>query len=102
MSVTLTIGPSADADVLGSSVAATDDAQAWQNSALCRQIDSGDLFFPEKGGSALEAKRICLACDVRAECLDYALTNDERFGVYGGTTPAERDKLQRAAYEQAR
>ena len=44
----------------------------WQERALCAQTDP-EAFFPEKGGSTREAKRICSGCEVRAECLEYAL-----------------------------
>ncbi|MGH3813281.1 MAG: WhiB family transcriptional regulator, partial [Pseudonocardiaceae bacterium] len=53
--------------------------QEWQERALCAQTDP-EAFFPEKGGSTREAKRICAGCEVRAECLEYALAFDERFG----------------------
>ncbi len=55
-------------------------------------------FFPEKGGSTREAKKVCTSCEVRAECLDYALANDERFGIWGGgLSERERRKLKRRA-----
>ena len=56
---------------------------SWQELALCAQTDP-EAFFPEKGGSTREAKRVCLSCDVRQECLEYALAHDERFGIWGG------------------
>ena len=56
------------------------DAQSWQEQALCAETDP-EAFFPEKGGSTREAKKVCLTCDVRGECLEYALMNDERFGI---------------------
>ena len=68
----------------------------WQERALCAQTDP-EAFFPEKGGSTREAKRICSGCEVRAECLEYALTNDERFGIWGGLSERERRRLRRAA-----
>lgn len=68
----------------------------WQERALCAQTDP-EAFFPEKGGSTREAKRICGGCDVRAECLDYALAQDERFGIWGGLSERERRRLRRAA-----
>ena len=40
--------------------------QEWQEQALCAQTDP-EAFFPEKGGSTREAKRICQACAVRDE-----------------------------------
>ena len=68
----------------------------WSEDAKCLQADP-DTFFPEKGGSTREAKRICLQCDVREQCLDYALDNDERFGIWGGLSERERRRLKRIA-----
>jgi WhiB family redox-sensing transcriptional regulator len=68
----------------------------WQERALCAQTDP-EAFFPEKGGSTREAKRVCLTCDVRSECLEYALSNDERFGIWGGLSERERRKLKKRA-----
>lgn len=73
-----------------------DGALAWQVDALCAQTDP-EAFFPEKGGSTRDAKRICTSCDVRGECLEYALSNDERFGIWGGLSERERRKLKRRA-----
>ena len=67
---------------------------AWQERALCAQTDP-EAFFPEKGGSTREAKKVCTQCEVRAECLDYALAHDERFGIWGGLSERERRKLKR-------
>lgn len=68
----------------------------WHERALCAQTDP-EAFFPEKGGSTREAKKICVGCEVRAECLTYALANDERFGIWGGLSERERRRLKRAA-----
>lgn len=75
-----------------------DDAEelTWQERALCAQTDP-ESFFPEKGGSTREAKRVCLTCEVRAECLEYALGHDERFGIWGGLSERERRKLKKLA-----
>lgn len=67
----------------------------WSVSALCAQTDP-DAFFPEKGGSTAAAKRVCRSCLVRSECLEYALENDERFGVWGGLSERERRRPGRA------
>lgn len=72
-----------------------DGPLAWQQHALCAQTDP-EAFFPEKGGSTREAKSVCTTCDVRAECLEYALLNDERFGIWGGLSERERRKLRRS------
>ncbi len=68
----------------------------WQERALCAQTDP-EAFFPEKGGSTREAKKVCQNCEVRQECLEYALANDERFGIWGGLSERERRKLRRRA-----
>ena len=72
---------------------ATTDEE-WQERALCAQTDP-EAFFPEKGGSTREAKRICQGCEVRDACLDYALAHDERFGIWGGLSERERRRLKR-------
>lgn len=69
---------------------------SWQADALCAQTDP-EAFFPEKGGSTRDAKRICTGCEVKAQCLDYALKNDERFGIWGGLSERERRKLKKRA-----
>ncbi|RVW04576.1 WhiB family transcriptional regulator [Rhodococcus spongiicola] len=71
-----------------------DEEEQWQDRALCAQTDP-EAFFPEKGGSTREAKRICMGCEVRDECLEYALANDERFGIWGGLSERERRRLKR-------
>lgn len=68
----------------------------WAAEAKCLEADP-ETFFPEKGGSTREAKRICARCTVRSECLEYALENDERFGIWGGLSERERRKLKRMA-----
>jgi WhiB family redox-sensing transcriptional regulator len=72
------------------------EEQEWQERALCAQTDP-EAFFPEKGGSTREAKRICLGCEVKDDCLEYALAHDERFGIWGGLSERERRKLKKRA-----
>ena len=68
----------------------------WQTDALCAQTDP-EAFFPEKGGSTRDAKKVCGACSVRSQCLEYALANDERFGIWGGLSERERRRLRKRA-----
>lgn len=74
----------------------------WRAEAVCAQI-GGDIWHPEKGGSTREAKLVCNGgpgrepCPVRAECLQYALDHDERFGIWGGYSERERRALKRGA-----
>src|ERR1700739_605766 len=54
-----------------------------------------DLFFPERGASTREAKEVCRGCVVREDCLEYALANGEKFGIWGGLSERERRKIRR-------
>lgn len=73
---------------------AEDEAQPWQDRALCAQTDP-EAFFPEKGGSTREAKQVCRGCEVRAQCLQYALSTEQRAGIWGGLSDRERRRLKR-------
>lgn len=78
---------------------AGDAAPRWQDRALCAGTDP-ELFFPGRGASSKEAKKVCRGCVVRAECLDYALAADERYGVWGGLS--ERDRMRLKMTDQGR
>lgn len=69
---------------------------AWQGKARCLEVDP-EIFFPERGGSSKAARQVCMYCEVRIECLKYALANREQFGIWGGTSERERRKLRRLA-----
>jgi len=83
------------AEIPGWNLAGPEGA-AWQDQALCAQTDP-EAFFPEKGGSTREAKRVCRGCEVRAQCLEFALDNDQEFGIWGGLSERERRKVSRQA-----
>ena len=70
------------------------EVPTWQRSANCLGVDP-DLFFPERGGSTREAKEVCRGCVVRKDCLQYALDNSEKFGIWGGLSERERRRLRR-------
>ena len=67
--------------------------ESWRLDGLCAETDP-EAFFPEKGGSTRDAKRVCAGCPVRLECLEYALGNDERFGIWGGLSERERRRVR--------
>lgn len=71
-----------------------DGERRWQERANCLGVDP-DLFFPERGASTREAKGVCGGCEVRLECLEYALCNGEKFGIWGGLSERERRRLRR-------
>ena len=66
----------------------------WHQRANCASTD-GDAFFPEKGQTTRQAKAVCRRCFVRLQCLDDAVARNERFGVLGGLTVNERDRIRR-------
>ena len=78
----------------------TEDPLAWQESALCAQAGP-EFFFPAPGSSTREAKQLCNACEGRLACLEYALANDERFGVWGGMSEKERERLRREGRDRS-
>lgn len=71
------------------------DAPDWQGKANCMGTDP-DLFFPERGESADKAKEVCRGCVVREDCLEYALANGEKFGIWGGMARNERNRIRRS------
>lgn len=71
----------------------TDD---WHTRALCAKT-GGDWWYADKTSKdeIKTAKTICQLCDVQTQCLETALANDERFGIWGGLTPEQRIKIRR-------
>ena len=67
---------------------------AWRQRAACRGVDP-DIFYPVSEDDAAEAKNICDQCTVRETCLEFALANRERDGVWGGATERERRRMVR-------
>jgi WhiB family redox-sensing transcriptional regulator len=75
--------------------------------ALCLQVDP-EIWFPEKGASARDAKQVCAQCPLAAvelggngRCLEVALENNELYGVFGGLAPLERRRLRAARRNEA-
>ena len=70
---------------------------SWFDRAACRGM-SVDLFIPtqHKGGPATyeETRPVCDSCEVKTECLNYAVTSGEHLGMWGGTTPRERFRMR--------
>jgi WhiB family redox-sensing transcriptional regulator len=87
-------GKKPDADEGSNGFAGDDNKKNWQDEANCLGVDP-DLFFPERGASTREAKEVCRGCIVRQECLEYALSNGEKFGIWGALSERERRRLRR-------
>ena len=72
----------------------TVEDQEWRKLANCLGVDP-DLFYPDRGASTREAKNVCRGCVVREECLEYALSTGEKFGIWGGLSERERRRIRR-------
>lgn len=70
----------------------------WVEFAACRSV-GGDWWYADETANGVadmrRAKQVCRGCDVRIECLEWALAHDERFGVWGGLSPRQRAGLRR-------
>lgn len=71
----------------------TQGSAGWIERAACRGVHPA-LFFPIRGEGCEEAKAVCEGCEVRAECLDFAVLNRELFGIWGGTSENERRRIR--------
>jgi WhiB family redox-sensing transcriptional regulator len=67
---------------------------SWRTKAACQGLDPA-IFYPASEDDGDEAKAICATCPVRQPCLEYALANRERDGVWGGATEKERRRIIR-------
>ena len=67
---------------------------SWQDGANCKGANA-DLFFPERGASTRTAKGICRECAVRTDCLEFAITTGEKFGIWGGMSERERRRVRK-------
>jgi len=65
----------------------------WRLSAECLDADP-EIFFPEAGGNGADAKKVCARCNVKQDCLNYAIANLIDEGVWGGTSAVERQRMR--------
>ncbi|MGH8883777.1 MAG: WhiB family transcriptional regulator [Egibacteraceae bacterium] len=74
--------------------------QAWRDRAACVGHDTERFYPAGTTGAALDqaeqAKAVCAVCDVRPQCLDYALGTNQDAGVWGGMTEDERRTYRRS------
>jgi WhiB family transcriptional regulator, redox-sensing transcriptional regulator len=71
-----------------------DEDASWMALGNCRGTSVNE-WFPERGQSIKALKRICAGCEVREECLEYALRHRIKHGIWGGTGEKERRRLRR-------
>lgn len=73
----------------------------WREQALCSTEANTKLFFPVGVTGTAEvqiehAKAVCVVCPVKASCLEFAITTNQEYGIWGGTSEEERRVLRRA------
>lgn len=67
-------------------------SRSWMAHAACKAIEPADWF--DDDADDLDAPiEVCEPCVVRDECLEYAVTNDIRHGIWGGVTPRQRVRM---------
>jgi WhiB family redox-sensing transcriptional regulator len=93
-------------DTATSTAAETWDAPTWRANSACRDLDP-NLFFPVGvTGEAVDqiraAKAVCRACPVQAQCLEFALSTNQEYGVWGGADEEERRGIRRTRRARAR
>jgi WhiB family transcriptional regulator, redox-sensing transcriptional regulator len=69
-------------------------AMSWETDARCRVYDP-EIFFDTRARSERKAKSICSKCEVRTECLAFAIQSRSEFGIWGGLNVRERVALAR-------
>ena len=73
----------------------------WADKANCAGTDT-EAFFPEKGAQARDAKRVCMRCPVRVECLAWSISDIElRYGIWGGLNQYRRGPLRSLVFNGA-
>ena len=74
------------------------ETPSWRDEAACKGVNP-ELFFPVRGDTytTVAAKAVCSQCIVRTECLEYALINHERMGIWGGMSERQRRQAWRRA-----
>jgi WhiB family redox-sensing transcriptional regulator len=66
----------------------------WWDLGACRGLDAS-VFYPDDDEGADVAKAVCASCSVQSACLDYALSEREKAGVWGGATERDRRRMIR-------
>jgi WhiB family redox-sensing transcriptional regulator len=69
------------------------DRPEWMKRGRCWGMDP-ELFYPRRGEASAPAKAVCAPCPVRAECLEFALVGTEQFGIWGGLSERERQRVR--------
>lgn len=89
----VTIEPPVDATSTSRYKSFPFEEQPWAQHGTCRKLADPDIMYPEDGDESREAKELCMRCPVRQDCLDYALRNKEEWGIWGGASEHDRERM---------
>jgi WhiB family redox-sensing transcriptional regulator len=77
----------------------------WRERAACKGVDTIVFFAHSEGDQKdytqakskvdVTKRDYCLICLVQQQCLDHAITNNERHGIWGGMDEQERNVYKR-------
>jgi len=71
----------------------------WPSHAACRDLDTERFFHPEnergprRAARESAAKAVCADCPVMEQCAEYALRNRVPYGIWGGLSETDRDRI---------
>ncbi|MEW2483605.1 WhiB family transcriptional regulator [Mycobacterium sp. NPDC049093] len=83
--------------VIGAGAIGIVNRESWQAKGACRGSKTPDIWFPDKKAppeQTIEARAICVGCEVRKTCLQYALDHPKEPGIWGALTEQERAGLK--------
>ena len=83
-----------DDELSAAVLALASEDYSWKSAGSCVGSDP-NMFFPERGESTEEAKAVCEGCEIRVQCLEFALANGEKYGIWGGMSERQRRKIRR-------
>ena len=76
------------------------DVERWRQHAACREVDPAVFFPVGVTGAAVAAiaaaKTVCEGCAAQAACLEFAISTNQEYGIWGGTSEEDRRDIRRA------
>lgn len=66
----------------------------WRDEAKCKGLNP-ELFHPGRGEDSYQAIAVCAGCLVIEQCLEYAMANSIKVGIWGGKSERQRRMLRR-------
>lgn len=84
--------------IIGAEALCIVNRDSWQAKGACRGHKKPDIWYPHKkspSDQTIEARNVCVRCEVRDQCLQYAMDNPNELGIWGGLTEQQRAGLRK-------